>query len=191
MKNQGWVGRNVTTAVETGTGKAGEKKKNKKLVCFNCDKEGHRSIDYRGAVAICAVSGKEKHLAKYCFKNRKANASSGGVTAAGHALQVVACIMGLKMISVANATEDRWERPEYMEDYIIYTAAPKCVNYYIPMLWNQDTLYLIKGSFAYVVAAGKKEYGVCPCEGKGKGFKRGGNECYQFYTIKVADEQPE
>uniref|UniRef100_A0A0K0FRB5 RNA-directed DNA polymerase n=1 Tax=Strongyloides venezuelensis TaxID=75913 RepID=A0A0K0FRB5_STRVS len=167
---KGCFGLNITAAVEAGAGDTGKKKKNKRVVCFNCNGEGHRSTDCRGS-------------------NREANDSGKGTMTARHALLMVACIMGLVMIPVAGAVEDRWERPEYMGDYVVYTVAPGCVNYYIPMLWNQDTLYSIKGSPSYVVPAGKKEYGECPCVGKG--FKRGGNECYQFYTIRVADEQPE
>ncbi|CEF60589.1 Hypothetical protein SRAE_X000232400 [Strongyloides ratti] len=59
------------------------------------------------------------------------------------------------------------------------------------MLWNQDTLYSIKGNSTYIIPAGKEQYGICSCAEKDQGFRKGDNECYQFLTIGVKAEQPE
>ncbi|CEF61346.1 Zinc finger, CCHC-type domain-containing protein [Strongyloides ratti] len=69
IKHRGVYGGKVAAVVEGAPNNQNGKKSTKNAACYNCDKKGHRASECRNVVVTCAICGKAKHLAKYCFKN--------------------------------------------------------------------------------------------------------------------------
>uniref|UniRef100_A0A0N5C9K1 RNA-directed DNA polymerase n=1 Tax=Strongyloides papillosus TaxID=174720 RepID=A0A0N5C9K1_STREA len=150
-----------------------------KSVCFNCDKTGHWSNECGETPVQCLTCGRKKHLAKYCYKNKNKNDVRSNVKSYRNNNNRLLCI------PAAKAVEDKWEDPEYFGDYVLRTVFPGCSEYYMPMIWNKDMLYTVKGTPAFVVPASKDNYQNCPCTNGGKGFLSGTDDCYSLITVKA------
>uniref|UniRef100_A0A0K0EWM0 CCHC-type domain-containing protein n=1 Tax=Strongyloides venezuelensis TaxID=75913 RepID=A0A0K0EWM0_STRVS len=177
-----------------------------KSVCFNCDKTGHWSNECGETPVQCLTCGRKKHLAKYCYRNKNHgknnvrgynnnnNRSNQNNNHNGrrfpissritNTLTIVACIIGLLSIPTVQSVEDKWEDPEYFGDYVLRTVFPGCSEYYLPMIWNQNKLYTVKETPAFIVPASKDNYQNCSCTNEGKEFLSGTDDCYSLITLK-------
>uniref|UniRef100_A0A0K0EUS4 Uncharacterized protein n=1 Tax=Strongyloides venezuelensis TaxID=75913 RepID=A0A0K0EUS4_STRVS len=59
------------------------------------------------------------------------------------------------------------------------------------MIWNQNKLYTVKGTPAFVVPASKDSYQNCLCTNREYGFLNRIDGCYSLTTVKasVIDEE--